>query len=153
MILDPDGSWKPAKGWRLLKPSMPVGRVDYALRILMIAVLWIGLHLLSGKVSGWVAQAVRDICIAILGMTVGTSLEGRLADAGWRRWCIWPYFCVLLLATIVLTALKFSDRTIGFFILVFILTPAILPQRGAASGEFAPGTMDRAGSETDRFPK
>ncbi len=114
------------------RPVTPLGAIEFAIYLLLIAgLLWV-LHLLRGDVAGMaMSRALRfglDAASVLLCVAWIFSVRGRLANLGLRRWV--PGFCAVVLAAcavpFALSLLSFQHALVLFAVLQL---PAVLLRR------------------------
>ncbi len=114
------------------RPVTPIGAIEFAVYVLLIAgLLWV-LHLLRGDVAGMaMSRALRfglDAASVLLCVAWIFSVRGRLANLGLRRWV--PGFCAVVLAAcavpFALSLLSFQHALVLFAVLQL---PAVLLRR------------------------
>jgi hypothetical protein len=127
------------------KPVAPLGAVEFAIFLLLIAGLWQVLHLLRGDVGGLPhARALRlamDTASGLLCLAWIFSVRGRLKSLDRARWTL--LFCVAVLAVCLL---PLAFRLIGFplAIVLFIVLqiPVVFLRREAISARLFPVDRD-----------
>jgi hypothetical protein len=127
------------------RPVTPLGAIEFAVYLLLIAGLWQVMHLLRGDVRGLPhARALRqalDAASVLLSLPWFFSVRGRLKSLGRARWTL--LFCVAVLA---LCLLPLAFRLIGFplaiVLFVALQIPVIFLRREAISARFFPADRD-----------
>jgi len=127
------------------RPVTPLGAVEFAIFLLLIAGLWLVLHLLRGDVGGLPhARALRlalDAGSALLCLAWFFSVRGRLKSLGRARWTL--AFCAAVLAVCLL---PLAFRLIGFplaiILFVALQIPVVFLRREGLSARFFPVDRD-----------
>lgn len=117
----------------------PLGAIEFAVYVLLIAGLWSVLHLLRGDVAGMAnSRALRitlDGASLLLCVPWIFSVRGRLRSLGLAHW--YPAFCSLLLAAcavpLALRAISFQHALVLF---AFLQIPAVILRQ-----EFIPARL------------
>jgi hypothetical protein len=118
--------------------NRPIGRIQFLLRVLLIAALYCALlQLARGAGPGVVAWEMR-VGIVLFAFVWIYSVEGRVLDAGLPRWLSIPY-CVILPGLCVLPhLLKIVNVQIALALFVVLQIPTIFFGSRAVPAGFAP---------------
>ena len=134
---------------RNARPVTPVGAIEFAVYVLLIAGLLFVLHLLRGDLAGLaLPRALRyalDAASGLLCVPWIFSVRGRLSRLGLMHW--FPIFCaIVLIASAVPFALHIISFQHALVVFAVLQLPAILLRR-----EFIPAGLVRpdASEEAD----
>jgi hypothetical protein len=125
---------------RNARPVTPLGAIEFAVYILLIAGLLFVLHLLRGDLAGLaLPRALRyalDVLSTLLCVPWIFSVRGRLNSLGLMRWS--PIYCVLvLIASVVPFALHLVSFQHSLVVFAVLQLPAVLLRR-----EFIPAGLE-----------
>jgi len=118
-----------------------IGRLTFLLFSASVAVLCgVALRLQQSHPDSRHVAIAIECGLVLLGVFWIRSLERRLVDAGFPRWCFWPYFLLVFAACFGVHVLKHLDvpQTLTFF--VALQFPSVLfPSKPASARSPAPG--------------
>lgn len=123
------------------RPVTPLGAIEFAVYIVLIAGLWHVLHLLRGDVAGLeMSHAFRiglDAASTLLCVLWIFSVRGRFEAIGLIHW--YPTFCSVVLAG---CAMPFAIRVISFqhalIVFAVLQIPAVIVRREFIPQRFIP---------------
>jgi hypothetical protein len=127
------------------RPVAPLGAVEFAIFLLLIAGLWQVLHLLRGDVGGLPhSRALRlalDAGSVLLCLAWFFSVRGRLKSLGRARWTL--AFCAAVLAICLLPlAFRLLSFPLAIALFVALQIPVVFLRREAISARFFPADRD-----------
>ncbi len=122
------------------RPITPLGAIEFAIYILLIAGLWFVLHLLRGDVAGMaMSRALRialDAASVLLCVPWIFSVRGRLSTLGLTHW-----YPVLSAIVLIVCAVPFALRVISFnhalIFFVVLQVPAVALRREVIAARLA----------------
>lgn len=127
------------------RPVAPLGAVEFAIYLLLIAGLWHVLHLLRGDVGGMdhsrALKLALDAASGLLLLPWFFSVRGRLKSLGRARWTM--VFCAAVLVVCLLPlAFRLLSFPLAIALFVALQIPAIFLRREAISARFFPVDKD-----------
>jgi hypothetical protein len=137
----------PTRKQKPARPVTPIGAIQFAVYVLLIAGLWNVLHLLRGDVAfmpnARVLRYALDAGSALLWVPWIFAVRGRLASLGLKRWV--PSFCsIMLIACAVPAALGVLSFQHALVLFVVLQIPTIILRQ-----EFIPARLIQPGSSEE----